>query len=243
MGTRKSTPHHLCAAPGHLVEQLTGTHPEMDPRHAGAAHRLQHPSRVGGHRAAVLLGRQGARPAVEQLHRGRPRLHLGQQRGDGKVGEAIHEVVPQRLVAQHQRLGPLVVARRPALHQVGRHRERGAREADQGDVEDLDGPADGLDHVRRVGSGIQGTQTVEVAPGREGALHDRARAGHDLHAEAGGVDRHHDVAEEDGCVDPVAAHRLKRDLRGPVGGRRWRRESSRRPAPLCTPAASGRPGA
>ena len=51
---------------------------------------------------------------------------------------------------------------------------------------------------------------------RIGFVRDRPGARGDVDAEADGVGRHDDVAEQDGGVDPVAAHRLERDLGGEV---------------------------
>ena len=46
---------------------------------------------------------------------------------------------------------------------------------------------------------------------------DRPGAGHDVEVDADRLERHHDVGEEDGRVDAVAAHRLQGDLDDQVG--------------------------
>ena len=54
----------------------------------------------------------------------------------------------------------------------------------------------------------------DVVGGADRGVHDGADAGLDAHADAGEAQRHHDVGEEDGGVDAVAAHRLEGDLGG-----------------------------
>ena len=147
-----------------------------------------------------------------------PALDLRPQRRDGQVGQPVHERVPQRRVAVHQRLGARVGARRPALDQVAGHRERRAGEADQRHVE-LARRGSAPSRARRAcrpraraGAGGRGRP-----PTRNGLLDDRADAGRDVDAEADGGDRHDDVGVEDGGVDAVAAHRLQGDLGRQLG--------------------------
>ncbi len=59
--------------------------------------------------------------------------------------------MPEAGLAVHQRLGPLVGAGRAALDQIGRQRERGAGETDQGCLAQLARQrTDGLVDVRQV---------------------------------------------------------------------------------------------
>jgi len=64
--------------------------------------------------------------------------------------------------------------------------------------------------------GIQLGQRVDVGLRAHRVGHHRAGAGHDVHADAGRVQRHHDVAVEDRRVHAVPAHRLEGDLAGQV---------------------------
>ncbi len=89
--------------------------------------------------------------------------------------------------------------------------------------------ADRVGDVRRVGRGLEGPQAGEVGRAAERLGHDRPPARLDVDAEADGVDRHHDVGEENGGVDAVAADRLQRQLGGQRRRRRWRRGSSPSP--------------
>ena len=66
-------------------------------------------------------------------------------------------------------------------------------------------------------SGSKGRSRARSSGAAEGPVHHRAPALFDLHAEAHGGGGHHDVAEEDGGVDAVAAHRLQGQLGGELG--------------------------
>ena len=122
---------------GHRAEQLGGADPEVGHRHPGAGQRREHPRAVRQHVAAVVGQRQRAGPRVEQLDGVDPGVDLHLQERDGDVGQRRHQRVPGLGLAEHHRLGALVVAARAALDQVGRQRERRAGEADQRHVAQL----------------------------------------------------------------------------------------------------------
>jgi hypothetical protein len=108
----------------------------------------------------------------------------------------------------HQRLGDLVVLRRPALDEVRRQRERCAGEPDERRRAQLaDQRADGLVDERDV-AGLERAQLVEVGAGADGAAQHRADARLHVDVDTHGTQRHHDVGVEDGGVDPVPADRL-----------------------------------
>jgi hypothetical protein len=100
---------HVGAGLGELVEQFAGVDPEVDARHTELGHGGQHPGGVGEHEAAVVVGVERPRPGVEQLDHSCACADLGDEGGDGEVGEPVAEVVPQRRVVEHQRLGAGVV--------------------------------------------------------------------------------------------------------------------------------------
>ena len=124
-----------------LVEQLPGVHAEVDPRNTGRRHRLEHTAGVGEHEPPILIRGEGAGPAVEQLDRRCAGADLRQQRGDRKIGETVHEVVPERLAAEHQGLGQRLIAGRDTLDQIRRDGERAARESDERHIQLGDQPA------------------------------------------------------------------------------------------------------
>ena len=166
----------------------------------------------GQHVALVLRRGQRAGPRVEQLDGpgARPPT-CERERGGGEVGQPVEQRAEQRRVAEHERLGLRVGARRPALDEVAGDGERRAGEADQRHVRrQLAGEdAHRLEHVGRVGLGLERAQAVEVGGARNGSVDDRAGARGDVDAEADGGDRHDDVGVEDGGVDAVAADRLE----------------------------------
>ena len=91
--------------------------------------------------------------------------------------------------------------------------------------------------------GRQRDELVEVGRGADRLGHDGTDAGHDVEVDADGLERHDDVAEEDGGVDAVAAHRLQRDLGDEVGAHARLEHRDALADARGTPAASGRPGA
>ena len=63
-------------------------------------------------------------------------------------------------------------------------------------------------------AGSKRAQPGQVGRAAERLGHHRSPARFDIDPEPDGVDRHHDVGEEDGGVHPVAAHRLEGQLGG-----------------------------
>ena len=242
-GTRKSTPTTSAPASPMQPQQLAGAHPEVDPRHAQVGHRGQDRGRVRLDEVDVVARGQRARPRVEELHRRGAVLDLQPQERAGDPGQLRQQVVPQRRVAVHQGLGVGVVAGRPALDQVRGQRERRAGEPDERGAAELG--AELLDRRQHRGHvvGLQVAQLAEVGPGADRARDDRADPRLDVEVHADRLERHHDVAEEDGRVDAVPAHRLQGDLDDQVGAEARVEHRRALRAPRGTPAASGRPAA
>ena len=89
-------PDDGAAGRGHRGQQLAGAHAEEDGGHAGMGVGQLGEEPAGGrqHQLAVVVRRQDAGPAVEDLDGGGPGVQLGSQRGQGQVGEALHQLVP-----------------------------------------------------------------------------------------------------------------------------------------------------
>jgi hypothetical protein len=85
----------------------------------------------GQHVAPVVVGRERADPAVEELHGLRAGGDLQVQVVAHRDGEPLHERVPRAGVVEHEALRLEERARAAALDQVRRERERRAREADE----------------------------------------------------------------------------------------------------------------
>ncbi len=193
-------------------EQLAGADAEVDARDPAPGDRLEHLGRRGQDGAPVVGRGQRPHPGVEQLDRGGAGLDLHGQEGRGDVREPVEQVGPQLRVAVHEGLGVLVIARGAALDQVAGEGEGGSGEPDERGRAQLGGDqADGLGDVRDVVR-LQGAQPVEVRAAAEGPVDDRADARLDVQVDADGLERHDDVAEVDGGVHPVPAHRLQGDL-------------------------------
>ena len=122
---------------------------------------------------------------------------------------------PRGRVGVHEAARGEVVARGAALDEVGGQRERCAREPDERralELRDgaLDPHEDGAQPV--VVERAEVPQALHVVERAHRGRDDAARAGHDVDVDPDEPQRHDDVGEEDGGVDPVAAHRLQRDL-------------------------------
>ena len=205
---------HVGAGLGEQAEQLAGANTEVHAGHVEVGQLGEDPLGGGQHVAAVVGGREGAGPGIEQLHRPGAGVHLGADRGDGQVAKGLHQVEPEGLVTEHQGFGGAVGARRAPLDQVAGHGERGAGEADQRDIGGRDDRLDRLEYVRGIRLRVEGAETAEVGPAAKRLFDHRPDARHDVDVHPDGVDRGNDVAEEHGGVHPVAAYRLQRDLGG-----------------------------
>ena len=236
------------AGPGrpHGLQQMVAPDAEVDRgglRVAGGEVG-EHPPRVGQDEALVVAAGERPGPRIEELERLGPVGQLDVEERDGDRGEAVHQVVPQRFVGAHEGLGVLVGAARPALDEVAGHRERGAGEPEHRHVgAELGG--DGLHGFGDVpdGGGVERREPVEIGAAAQRLLDDRSGAGGHVDAEAGGVDRHDDVAVEDGGVDAVAPNRLQGDLRRQLGPADHGQDRAGARAPLRTRAGCARPGA
>ena len=105
-----------------------------------------------------------------------------------------------------------MVLRRAAFDEVAGQGEGSADEADEGLVvaefveDDRDAVGDFVDFV------VEDGQVVDVGAGAHRLVHDRPAAGDDFDADAGGLEGHDDVGEEDGGVDVVATDGLEGDF-------------------------------
>ncbi len=117
----------------------------------------------------------------------------------------------------HHRFGAGVGTRGAALDEVAGHREGPAGQADERHArggQRVDHEANGLHDVGDVLRCVQRAQALQIGGTGEGTRHHRPATGLDVHAEADGGHRHHDVGEQDGGIDAVAAHRLQGQLGG-----------------------------
>ena len=222
--------------------------PKWMRRHAEVGQPVEDGPAWPAARSARSRPGRARRPSCRRAARpGRPRRDLGPQRRHGHVGQGVEQRSHRSGVAVHERLRLGVGARRPAFDQVARHGERRAGEADERDAASRRAPRrPGGRPRRRTGvsaSGSRGRSRARSASAAEGLGHHGPAARLHLDAEADGVQRHHDVGEEDGGVDPVAADRLQGELGGQRRVARWRRGSCRLPGRRGTRAATARPGA
>ena len=246
-GTRQSTPTTVLPAVGHRGQQLAGAHPEEDGGDAGVGPASSAKSRrvAGRTSSSVVGGGEDAGPAVEDLDGRGPGVELGAQRGQGQVGEPLHQLVPERGIAVHQRLDPGEVLGRTPLHQVAGHGERARRRSRSAAPSSSLGqhaapprPRRACRPRARAGAGAAGPPWPA-----EGLGHHRPGARGHVHPEADGRRRHHDVGEEDGGVGAVAVDRLAGQLGHQLGLGDGLEDAARARGRPGTREATGRPGA
>jgi hypothetical protein len=186
-------------------------------RYAGVGQRLEHPGAVRLHICSVVGQRERPGPRVEHLDGIHARIDLHFQECGGEPGQCRHQGVPGVGRAEHHRLCALVVPAGPSLDEVGRQRERSARETDQRDVAQLTHQQPDRIGDRRNLFGLKGFDRRDVGCGADRVLDHRTDVGHDVQADARSPQRHDDVGEQDGGVDAVPAHRLQGDLGDQLG--------------------------
>src|SRR5581483_824155 len=161
-------------------------------------------------------GREHAGPGVEELHRVGAGARLRERVRGERLGELLEQARPDARLAVHERLRDREVARRPPLDEVAGDGERPAAEADDrlvGAELAADG-GDRVEHRRDRAGELERPEPVDRRAGADRLRHDRADALDELDLDAEREHRGHDVGEDHGGVDAVAAHRLQRDLGG-----------------------------
>ena len=85
---------HVGAGVGEAGQQFARSHAEHDAGHLVGRQAVKDAAKGRQHIAAVVGRRQGAPPALEDLHRRRPRADLRVQAGQGYHSQAVHQRGP-----------------------------------------------------------------------------------------------------------------------------------------------------
>ena len=126
----------VAAGARHRREQFAGPHAEVDHRHVEVGEPVEQPPHVRATRGARTRQARALRPRSRRpAAPARPRPTCARRCGRTIATSDDISASHDRGFAEHQGLRPRVVARRPALDQVGRQRERRAGEPDQRHVE------------------------------------------------------------------------------------------------------------
>ena len=209
---------HVAARRPHVRQERRGAGAEVDdgrPRRQ----RTDQSLRVRHHEGAIVVGRQHADPRVEDLHSLGAGRDLGVEVARGCRDQDPHEAGPALGLLVHQPLGVEVITRRPALDDVGRDRERRAREADERhfSAERLLHSPHRLEHERHRGVDVDRAEPSDLRLAANGTMDDGPFALRELEADTERLDDQEDVGEEDRRVDAEAVDGLQRDF-----GRRLR---------------------
>ena len=143
-------------------QQVAGGRPEVDLGHIQAVEPVEDPPDVGEHELQIVLLVERPDPRVEHLHRLGSSLDLGPQVIRDHVGEKPREEMPRLRLGVHEPLRLCEVARTPALDGVGGERERGPREANEGDLQFTPQEADGLEDHPELLAGLEAPQRLHV---------------------------------------------------------------------------------
>ncbi len=111
----------------------------------------------------------------------------------------------------HEGAGPQVVFRGTPLHEIGREGERGTGESEERDHAEFGHRTSNPFGDCPEGIGFEGAEGRDIRRGANRSAEHGTATGHDVHVDAGELERYDDVAEEDARVDAVPAHRLERD--------------------------------
>ena len=203
---------HVAADRPSLLQQVRVAGREMNCRHVD---RLEDARRVGRSELAVVRDRECADPRVEQLNNVRPRPHAPGQVAAERVGELLHQLVPDLRRAVHAPLRLLELTRRLTLDQVPGDRERPTGEADDGLVgpERLADEPHGLERPRHRLLGLRHDEPLHVGERAHRCGDDRPDVLDQLDLDPHAENRKHDVGEHHRRIDAMSPHRLQRHLR------------------------------
>ena len=176
------------------------------------------PGRVRGDELLVVGDRETAHPGVEQLSGAGAGEYLGAQEGTGHVRGPAQQRVPGFRVRVHEGASPQMILGRSALDEIRSQGERSPGETDQGGCAqfgDRTGHSfgDGSQRLR-----VERAKRCDIRWRANRSAEHRTAPRDDVDIHAGELQRHHDVAEEDGGVHPVSADRLQGDLTRQLGG-------------------------
>ena len=208
---------HVTAGGGDRLQEARCPGAEMDARDPKAGRGCENCSGVRLHALLVVLQREGAHPAVEELDGGRARGNLRCQVAGGHGRQLGQQPLEGLRLLVHEALDQLEVPAGPTLDQVAGEREWRSAEADHGHRRLRDHPAHGRDHLRRRLFALWHAQAVDGGGRADGLRDHRPHVLDQLEADAHARQRQHDVGEHHGRVDVKAAHGLQRDLGAKIG--------------------------
>ena len=174
---------------------------------------------MGQHVASVVVGREAADPAVEELHELCAGIELGHEIAAHGTGDPVHQVVPGRLVAVHERLGVEPGFARAPLDAVAGQREGRAGEADHRNriVEPRAGGPHDVHHVAERLEILQLMEPLHVGRFSKRIVDHRALPHRELKIHAHRLEDGEQIAEDDRRIDtePVdrGDHHFRRQSR------------------------------
>ena len=169
---------------------------------------------MGQNVAPVVVRGETADPAVEELDTLGPGVELGEKIAAHPPRQPIHEVVPRRGLAVHQRLGMEPSLARPPLNAIAREREWSPGKADHWEIL-IEPGTRRPDAVEDVGQGVEVFELPDPRhiPRRADRIVDhRTLASGELQIEPHRLEDREEIAEDDRRVDPQPVHRREHHL-------------------------------
>src|ERR1044072_4814296 len=189
---------HVTTRGGEVFQKGRRAGAEVNQRNAGGAGQRQRAGGVRLHVRAIIVRRQAADPAVEQLQRLRAGARLRGEIAADNLRKPAHEPVPcvGLLIHESLRLGER--ATRSTFDRVAGERERRAGETDQRDCfrQLATGELDPLEHEREIGLDVEVRQAVDIGGLADRTRDARAFTGGELEPQTERVERAEDVGRE-----------------------------------------------
>ncbi len=204
---------------GEILQEGRRARAEVNDRNAPFGGERQRLPAVGQDEAAVVLRRQAAHPAVEQLQRLRARARLRGEIAADQLGEFAEQQVPGVGGLVHQRFGPGEGPRGSALDRVAGERERRSGEPDQRGVGGERGAREAhrLEHRTEVRFRVDGGKLLDVRLPAHRLGDVRALARREAQPQPQRLEGKQDVGEQDRRIHAEALDRLERHLSGQLG--------------------------
>src|SRR6266545_3243501 len=202
-----------------ILEKRRGAGAEVNQRHLRFPRERQRFPAMRLHIRAVVVGRQTADPAVEQLQCLRAGARLGGEELANDVGEFAQQQVPGVWCLVHEGLGLRKRAARAALDRVARQSEGGAGESDERHVgrQRAARQPNRLQNVPELRVDVERGETFDIGGVADRTVDVRSLSRLEAQTETQRLEREQDVGEYDRRIDAETLDRLERDLGGELG--------------------------
>src|SRR5258705_296336 len=209
----------VAASRGEVFQKRRGAGAEVNQRHLRGTRQCHRVAAVWLYVGAIVVRRETADPAVEQLQRLRPGARLGRQELADDISKFAQQPVPGVWCLVHEAFGFGECATGSALDGVARERERRACKTDQRHVprELATRQSDRLHHISELGVHVERRQSLDIGGIANGPIDVRPFSSLKTQAQPQRLEGQQDVGEYDRGIDAETRDGLQRDLGGELG--------------------------